>query len=107
MKKREIKNYGRSVKDRLLTVSIESGIPYMTILVRYIQERLLYRLAQSEYCNNFFLKGGALLYAFNQEKARPTKDIDFLGTHISNDSDNKLLKLHWFECEKYKMLHRF
>lgn len=87
MKKREIKNYGRSVKDRLLTVSIESGIPYMTILVRYIQERLLYRLAQSEYCNYFFLKGGALLYAFNQEKARPTKDIDFLGTHISNDSD--------------------
>ena len=36
MKKREIKNYGRSVKDRLLTVSIESGIPYMTILVRII-----------------------------------------------------------------------
>lgn len=40
MKKREIKNYGRSVKDRLLTVSKESDIPYMTILVRYIQERL-------------------------------------------------------------------
>lgn len=33
------------------------------------------------------MKGGALLYAFNQEKARPTKDIDFLGTHISNDSE--------------------
>jgi predicted nucleotidyltransferase component of viral defense system len=87
MKKREIKNYGRSVKDRLLTVSKESGIPYMTILVRYIQERLLYRVAQSEYRDNFFLKGGALLYAFNQEKARPTKDIDFLGTSISNDED--------------------
>ena len=33
------------------------------------------------------MKGGALLYAFNQEKARPTKDIDFLGAHISNDRD--------------------
>ena len=87
MKKRDIKNYGRSVKDRLLTVSKESGIPYMTILVRYIQERLLYRVAQSEYRSNFFLKGGALLYAFNQEKARPTKDIDFLGTHINNDRE--------------------
>ena len=87
MKKREIKNYGKSVKDRLLTVSKESSIPYMTILVRYIQERLLYRVAQSEYRSNFFLKGGALLYAINQEKARPTKDIDFLGTHINNDGD--------------------
>ena len=87
MKKREIKNYGRSVKDRLLTVSKESGIPYMTILVRYIQERLLYRVAQSEYRSNFYLKGGALLYAINQEKARPTKDIDFLGTHINNDGE--------------------
>lgn len=87
MKKREIKNYGRSVKDRLLTVSKESGIPYMTILVRYIQERLLYRVAQSEYRSNFFLKGGALLYAINQEKARPTKDIDFLATRINNEGE--------------------
>ncbi len=87
MKTREIKNYGRSVKDRLLTVSKGSGIPYMTILVRYIQERLRYRVAHSDYRGNFFLKGGALLYAINQDKARPTKDIDFLGTHINNDRD--------------------
>ena len=30
---KEIKNYGRSVKTKLLTLSKESGIPYMTILV--------------------------------------------------------------------------
>ena len=59
----------------------------MTVLVRCFQERLLYRVSQSEFKENFYLKGGALLYAFNQEKARPTKDIDFLGTHISNDRD--------------------
>ena len=87
MIKKEIKNYGQSVRTRLLTVSKESSIPYMTILVRYLQERLLYRVSQSEFKDNFYLKGGALLYAFNQEKARPTKDIDFLGTHISNDRD--------------------
>ena len=75
---KEIKNYGRSVKTKLLTLSKESGIPYMTILVRYFQERLLYKVAHSDYKNNFLLKGGALLYAFGQEKARPTKDIDFL-----------------------------
>jgi len=87
MTKKEIKNYGKSVRTRLLAVSKESAIPYMTILVRYLQERLLYRVSQSEFKENFYLKGGALLYAFNQEKARPTKDIDFLGTHISNDRD--------------------
>lgn len=87
MKKKEITNYGKSVRDKLLTLSKDDGIPYMTILVRYIQERLLYRVAQSEFRNKFFLKGGALLYAFNREKARPTKDIDFLGTHIKNDKD--------------------
>ena len=87
MTKKEIKNYGKSVRTRLLTVSRESGIPYMTILVRYLQERLLYRVSQSEFRENFYLKGGALLYAFNQEQARPTKDIDFLGTRISNDRD--------------------
>ncbi len=87
MTKTEIKNYGKSVRTRLLTVSKESCIPYMTVLVRYLQERLLYRVSQSEFRENFYLKGGALLYAFNQEQARPTKDIDFLGTHISNDRD--------------------
>lgn len=87
MNKKEIKNYGKSVRARLLTVSKESRVPYMTILVRYLQERLLYRVSQSEFKENFYLKGGALLYAFNQEKARPTKDIDFLGIHISNDRD--------------------
>ncbi len=88
MTKREIKNYGRSVKERLLTLSRNSDIPYMTILVRYIHERLLYRLAHSKFRDKFLLKGGALLYAYNKDKARPTKDIDFLGTHVSNDTEN-------------------
>ena len=58
MTKKEIKNYGKSVRTRLLTVSKESGIPYMTVLVRYFQERLLYRVSQSEFKENFYLKGG-------------------------------------------------
>ena len=85
--KKEIKDYGQSVRNRLLTISRQSGIPYMTILIRYIQERLLYRLSQSNFRDNFFLKGGALLYAYNQEKSRPTMDIDFLGSRINNDID--------------------
>lgn len=85
MTKKEIKNYSKSVRTRLLAVAKKSGIPYMTILIRYFHERFLYRVSQSAYKENFCLKGGTLLYAFSQEKARPTKDIDLLGTHISND----------------------
>ena len=84
---KEIRNYGKSVRDRLLNLSKEEGMPFMTVLVRYLQERLLYRVSQSQFCDNLFLKGGALLYAYQQEKSRPTKDIDFLGNHISNDLD--------------------
>ena len=56
MTKKEIKNYGKSVRTRLLTVSKESGIPYMTVLVRYFQERLLYRVSQSEFKENFYFE---------------------------------------------------
>ena len=48
----------------------------MTILVRYLQERLLYRVSQSEFKENFYLKGGALLYAFNQFSNRKTIYIE-------------------------------
>jgi hypothetical protein len=37
------------------------------------------------YNKNFCLKGGVLLYLFDQYKSRPTRDIDFLGLKISND----------------------
>ena len=58
---------------------------YQTILTRYFQERLLYRISQTRYRENFYLKGGALMYAYERFAARPTLDIDFLGTRISND----------------------
>ena len=60
---------------------------YQTILTRYFQERLLYRISQTRFRENFYLKGGALMYAYERFAARPTLDIDFLGTHISNDSE--------------------
>jgi len=82
---KENKDYGKSVKAKLLNLSKEEKIPYQLLLVRYVQERLLYRLAQSKYKNRFYLKGGALLYAHEQFKARPTLDIDFLGNNINND----------------------
>lgn len=83
----EIKNYGKSIRTRLLNVAKQEEVFYQTILTRYFQERLLYRISQTRYRNNFYLKGGALMYAYERFAARPTLDIDFLGTHISNDGE--------------------
>lgn len=83
----EIKNQGKSIRARLLNVAKQENIFFQTILTRYFQERLLYRISQTHYKSNFYLKGGALMYAYEQFSARPTLDIDFLGTDISNDGE--------------------
>ena len=57
------KNYGKSVKTRLLNLMNETGYKYMYLLARYFNERLLYRVSVSQYKDKFLLKGGSLLYA--------------------------------------------
>ena len=81
----DIKNYGKSIRARLLNVARVEKVFFQTILTRYFQERLLYRISLTHYRNNFYLKGGALMYAYERFSARPTLDIDFLGANISND----------------------
>ncbi len=85
---KDIKNYGHSIRTRLLNISTSTKQPFMKVLPRYFQERILYRLSMSKYKTNFLLKGGALLYAHYNFEARPTVDIDFLGNHISHDVQN-------------------
>ena len=82
-----VKNIAHSLKVKLLNLSDHDNRRYQQLLVRYMQERFLYRLSESKYCSNFILKGGALLYAYNEFLPRPTLDVDFMGTHISNDKD--------------------
>ena len=81
------KNYGKSVRAKLLNISKAEKLGYQLIVIRYIQERLLYRLSQSRFREKLFLKGGALLYSLEQFRARPTLDIDFLGDKISRDKE--------------------
>ena len=82
------KNIAMSVRDRLLNIKkSEPGTQYMQILLRYVQERMLYRLGMSKYRGNFCLKGSALLFAYDKFRARPTKDMDFLGDKISRDKE--------------------
>ncbi len=85
MSKEDNKNYGKSIRTKLLQVAKKEDIFYQTILTRYFQERLLYRISQTRFRKNFYLKGGALMYAYERFAARPTLDIDFLGNNISNE----------------------
>lgn len=83
-----IKNIGKSIRTRLLNLSREEGVEYMKVLVRYLHERLLFRISASPYKSHFLLKGSSLLFALDGFKARPTIDIDLLGERISNDRDS-------------------
>jgi len=83
-----IKNFGKSVKTKLLNLMNSSGYKYMYLLARYFNERLLYRVSVSPYRENFLLKGGSLLYAFNGLETRPTIDIDFMAQRISRDREH-------------------
>ena len=88
MNNQPIKNYGKSIRNKLLNISKEKNIFHQTILTRYFQERLLYRMSQTRFRSNFYLKGGALMYAYEKFAARPTLDIDFLGNSISNEGES-------------------
>lgn len=78
-----MKNIAASVRDRLQKIARESRTDFQLLLIRYFQERMLYRLSKSGFKNNFCLKGGALLYALEGDQSRPTLDLDLLGMRIT------------------------
>lgn len=83
-----MKNVAASIRERLLKISKEIGIDYQAILIRFFHERFLFRLATSPYKENFCLKGGALLFAYEKFMARPTLDMDFCANKISNNQQS-------------------
>ncbi|MHB1687816.1 MAG: nucleotidyl transferase AbiEii/AbiGii toxin family protein [Ignavibacteriaceae bacterium] len=85
--KKELKNISASVKERLRNISVQSGKEFQSILRLYIQERFLFRLSRSIYSNNLILKGALLFVAHDISRSRPTKDIDFLGSSLTNEKD--------------------
>ena len=64
MSKDIVKNYGKSIRSKLLNIAKNEDVYYQTVLTRYFQERLVYRISQTGYRQNFYLKGGALMYGF-------------------------------------------
>ena len=65
-----------SLKARLRNLAKEKGLPAQVILQNYMFERLLVRLAQSEYKDKFVLKGGMLVAAIVGLDNRATMDLD-------------------------------
>ncbi len=79
-------NIAKSIKDKLYHLSKSDRISFQHIIIRYLHERFLYRISISDYCDNFCLKGGTLLYAMNDKNIqRYTLDIDFSLQNMSYD----------------------
>lgn len=83
-----MKKSAKSIRAKLLNVSKKENLSFQLIVIRYFQERLLYRLSHSSYKDTFCLKGGVLLYLFEEHKSRPTMDIDFLASNTRNEAEN-------------------
>jgi len=75
-----------SVRQRLLNIANRDRVDFQQILTRYSLERLLFRLGRSPHRATFLLKGAFLFLAWQDDIARPTKDLDFLG-HGSPEID--------------------
>ncbi|MCD6319873.1 MAG: nucleotidyl transferase AbiEii/AbiGii toxin family protein, partial [Candidatus Desulfofervidaceae bacterium] len=68
-----------------MNIARAEGMDFDALLLRYFQERFLYRLSISRFSDYFVLKGGLLLIYLKMSAVRPTKDIDFLAERVKND----------------------
>lgn len=80
-----MRNRAASIRARLLNLAKKEGIDFQLIIIRYLHERLIYRISVSDYSEQLILKGGAFIYATQGIKSRPTIDIDLMGKQMSND----------------------
>lgn len=72
-----MKNIAVSIRARLM--NNRGREPFERLLVRYGNERLLYRLSCSPYRERFVLKGATLFTVWTGQPHRATRDIDLLG----------------------------
>jgi predicted nucleotidyltransferase component of viral defense system len=79
MTKKSMKNVAASVQAKLLARARERKDDFQLLLLRYANERLLFRLASSGHVKSFVLKGAALFTCWTGQPHRATRDLDFLG----------------------------
>jgi hypothetical protein len=73
-----MKNIAASIQDRLKNRSRESGVPLNRLLEDFAIARLFARLSDSDYSEQFILKGAQLFTLWADKPHRPTRDADFL-----------------------------
>jgi predicted nucleotidyltransferase component of viral defense system len=73
------RNVAASVRQQLLNIANSTGEDFGLVLTRYALERLLYRLSESKYHDQFILKGAMLFQVWTNAPHRPTRDLDLLG----------------------------
>lgn len=75
----------KSFKAKLRMIAKEKNRDPADLWQTLTLERFLVRLARSDYCKHFILKGGILLSKYI-EIGRETTDLDFLAKKISNET---------------------
>lgn len=73
------RNLAASVRQRLLNRARERSEDFTSLLTRYANERLLFRLAGSAHRDQFVLKGATLFELWHDAVYRATRDMDLLG----------------------------
>lgn len=79
MTRRRPCNSAASVRQRRLTRARDEGEDFNHVLTRYANERLLYRLGESGFRDQFVLKGAVLFELWTATAHRATRDVDLLG----------------------------
>ena len=70
---------------RLLRLARERREDFQLLLLRYANERLLYRLSKSRHAPRFILKGATLFTVWTGAPHRATRDVDLLGSGDSSE----------------------
>lgn len=78
------------IKGRIKSVAKQNNADARTLMRIYMMERFLERLAQSEYRDNFIIKGGILVAAMIGVAHRSTMDIDTSMKNLNLSAEDAL-----------------
>ncbi len=88
MSREKPRNLAASVRQKLFNRAQERHEDFGLVLTKYGLERFLYRLSQSEYRDQFVLKGALLFELWTHRPYRPTRDLD-----LSGQGDNSTARM--------------
>ena len=79
------------IRQKLKEIAQKKDIAQINIAGIYVREGIIDRIWQSQYSNNFILKGASVFQIIQGSPHRPTADIDLLGYGSNKEEDLKSL----------------